>query len=372
MNSLIVFLLLFFLPFVFWLSPLRFELAKTIFFYLASFLALLSLLRKPENIIIDKAWFLWVGVLYVSSLLNQNFINSFVGYGYHHQGIIFFLVLGLWQILFRQEKHSKVLFWLGLTAVMESIIILFQKGFSGNSFGTLGTPHDAAGFLLIVLPVVVQNFSFFWIVLVIAGIIATGSQVAILILAALGFYWFLQKRSLFQNNFKVIIVAVVILLAGIAMVYLQRNESPFENRYLIWTLGFKAFLEKPIFGYGPENIMNAYDRQYYLINLPLSNLMIDRSHNFWLDILLFSGLSGFFFFGKWLINRLKEPKENWQVYSLLGLFLFSFFQPLSLIPWVFLVFILNYPVQPLAQSPLFQFPNSLLKKVFGLKPQNRN
>jgi O-antigen ligase len=341
MMSFSVSVLLLLLPFVFWPSPIRFELVKTIFFYLASFLAIFALLKNHKNIVFDKPWFSWIGILFISSLLNNNFTNSLIGYGYHHQGIIFFLVLSLWQILFRQEKHSRVLFWIGLAAAMESIIILFQRGLSGNGFGTLGTLHDAAGFLLIVLPVVIQNFSLCWGILIIAGIIATGSQVAILILATLGFYWFLQKTNLFQNHFKVILV-VVVLLVGISTVYYQKNESPFESRYLIWTLGIKAFIEKPFFGYGPENIMTAYDQQYRLINLPLSNLMIDRSHNFWLDILLFSGLSGFFFFGKWLINRLKEPKENWQVYSLLGLFLFSSFQPLSLIHWVFLVFILNY------------------------------
>lgn len=340
--SLSVSVLLLSLPFVFWPSPLRFEITKTIFFYLVSFLAILTLLRKPKNIIIDKMWFLWIGILFVSSLLNQNFINSLVGYGYHHQGIIFFLVLGLWQILFKQEKRSKVLFLIGFAAITESIIILLQRSFLGNGFGTLGTPHDAAGYLLITLPVLIRNFPLFWGFLVIAGIIATGSQITILVLSAMGIYYFLQKNSFLKNHLKIIIVAVVFVFIGASLVYTQKNESPFESRYLIWTLGIRAFIEKPFFGYGPENITTAYDRQYRLINLPLSNLMIDRSHNFPLDILLVSGIVGFIVFVKWLSNRLKETKENWQIYSLLGGFLFSFFQPLSLIHWVFLVFILNY------------------------------
>ena len=306
-------------------------------------MALISLLTKPKNIIIDKTWFLWIGILFISSLLNHNFINSFVGYGYRHQGVIFFLVLGLWQILFKQKKQQRILFFIGLAAIIESIIILFQRGLSGNGFGTLGTPHDAAGFLLIILPILGQNFPLYWGFLVILGIIATGSQVAFLVLAAMGFYYLLQKMVNLHNRFKIIAVITIFIIAGIIMVYYQKNESPFESRYLIWTLGLKAFMEKPLFGYGAENIMTAYDQQYRLIDRPLLGLMVDRSHNLPLDILLFSGIAGFFVFVKWLYNRLKESKDDWQSYSLLGLFLFSFFQPLSLIHWVFLVFILNYP-----------------------------
>lgn len=342
MNSLILSLLLFILPFVFWLSPLRFELIKTIFFYLISFLAILSLLAKPKNIYIDKVWFLWTGILFLSSLLNHNFINSLVGYGYHHQGVVFFLVLGLWQILFKRERGNKILFLTALAAIIESIIVLLQRGFFGNGFGTLGTPHDTAGFLLIALPLVVQNFPLFLGLLTIAGIIATGSQIAILILMALGFYYLLQKTRFIKNRFKILIVTVIFLLIGSVLVYVQKNESPFESRHLIWTLGFKAFMEKPLFGYGSENIMTAYDQQYRYVDKPLLNLMVDRSHNLLLDILLFSGIAGFILFAKWLIDHLKQLKENWQIYSLLSLFLFSFFQPLGVVHWVFLVFILNY------------------------------
>lgn len=132
-----------------------------IFFLFLSFLLVIWLLIKnKQNRLDNKIWFLWVSFLFLSTLFANRLLPGLVGDGYRHQGVIFFLILGIWTIAFNLQT---------------------------------------------------------------------------------------------KTDLKKIVVV----------------QSPFENRWLIWQLGFKAALEKPLLGYGAEGIISAYDQQYQKIDRSL-------------------------------------------------------------------------------------------------------
>lgn len=355
MSSALFKITLFLLPLVLWPSPPKFELAKIIVFLILTFFLTIWLLSKDKiEEKINKTWFLWIFFLFLSTLLNSRLLPGFFGDGYHHQGIIFFSSLGIWIAAFNFQTKTnlkKLWLWISLAIIIESLIIFGQwlaiylhfpiLTDNGRPIGTFGEPNAVAGFLVIGLPILAWTFSPALIILVIGAIIITGSKVALLALLTQSLIFIYLKLKSFPGKKLFTIFGLVIIFSiGIVGFWQERNLSPFESRWLIWNLGFKAVLEKPIFGYGAEGITTAYDEQYQNIDRPLADLAIDRAHNFFLDITLFSGLLGLAIFLKWLWESMRKIKEKWKLIGLVGFFCYSFFQPIGVVHWLYLIFLL--------------------------------
>ena len=97
-----------------------------------------------------------------------------------------------------------------------------------------------------------------------------------------------------------------------------------ENRVYIWPVAWQLFLQRPLTGYGLENIAQAFS-DYFISNkhllfeenlnispvlISLKELNIDRTHNYLLDILLFSGILGFLAWIYLVILLLWKTKQN--------------------------------------------------------------
>lgn len=83
------------------------------------------------------------------------------------------------------------------------------------------------------------------------------------------------------------------------------TQNTAEKRILIWDVAVKEFIHRPLFGYGVdsfryiyadyfENHIEAGDATAY----PRKHLIVDRAHNYLLDLLIYSGLAGF---AVWLV-----------------------------------------------------------------------
>ena len=356
MSSTLFKIALFLLPLVLWPSPPKFELAKIIVFLILTFFLTTWLLSKDKiEEKINKTWFLWIFFLFLSTLFANRLLPGFFGDGYHHQGIIFFLSLGIWIAAFNfqtKDNLKKLWLWISLVIIIESLIILGQclaihlhfpiLTYNGRPIGTFGEPNAVAGFLVMGLPFLACVFPFPLALLTIGAIVATGSKTALLALVAQGvIFSCLKLKSVSGKKFFAILWLVIILFIGSFGVWQEKEKSLFENRWLIWNLGFRAVLEKPILGYGAEGITAVYDKQYHNIDRPLADLAIDRAHNLFLDITLFSGLLGLAIFLKWLWENISKVKERWKLISLAGFFVYSFFQPIGVVHWLYLIFLLT-------------------------------
>lgn len=279
--------------------------------------------------------------------------------GYRHQSVLFFFLLGLFALATKELKtkgKKSILKWASIAIIIETLIIYSQwlaikfnfpiLTYNQRPIGTFGEPNAVASFLVLGLPILVTSFQqpLIPILSVVFAILLTGSKAGSLaIIAELGILGFLWKKKLPTRKFLLIASSFLIVTVGIFGVYLERYESPFENRWLIWNLGIKAIQEKPILGYGAEEIIAVYDQEFRQINLPLEELAIDRSHNLFLDITLFSGLMGLAVFCFWLQQVFKKllKEKSWVLASLVGFLVFSFFQPIGVIHWFYLIFLIS-------------------------------
>ena len=352
------------LPFFFWPSPVKFELAKVALFLLFSFLLIIFLLKeiwqgriRDYFQTIDKVYFSWLVVLLLSTLINGDFTHLLAG-GYRQQGVIFFFLLGIFALVVKKikQKEIKSIFKLiSFVLVIQSLIICGQwlaiklgasvLSYNQRPIGTLGEPNALAGFLVLGLPIISQLPI---LLLVIGAIILTGSKGAIIALfGQLIVFLFLKKKKRLKKIFLIIPLLFLILI-GMIGVYQERKESIFENRWQIWNLGIEAVKKRPVFGYGAEGIVKVYEQEYRRINQPLEGVIIDRSHNLFLDISLFSGLLGLVFFLSWLwqlIQRMVEGRQ-WALIHLIGFLIFSFFQPIGVTHWFYLIVLssFSYPL----------------------------
>ena len=97
-----------------------------------------------------------------------------------------------------------------------------------------------------------------------------------------------------------------------------------EKRYYFWPILWQLVLQKPLTGYGLENIAPVFS-QYFEKNkhtlfeenlkvqpymFGLKDLNLDRSHNYILDLLLFSGILGFLVWIGFVLLLFKKLRQK--------------------------------------------------------------
>jgi len=333
------------LPFVKWGSI--YEGAKVFDFWLGSFFWLVVLRQKLAKLITkaDLWYFGWLLSLFVASLFGVHPLESIIGGSYRHQGVIFFV--GLWLVgksisILSTENKALLKKGIILGVLLESLVIFYQvlsNQFLVNNrpLGTFGEPNAAAGFLVIASLFAVTNFALLAVVFL--AILLTTSRTA-LVAFPLAFLLKLKNRKYF------ILALFVFLILGLGAknFILAREISPFENRKLFYELALEAFKKKPFLGYGAESGEVIYDFEFeHTAGIPLFGLVVERSHNLILDLLLWSGIPGLLFFSLWFWEKFKEMEKNPAKISALGAWIvFSFLQPLGVVHWALLMLIISY------------------------------
>jgi len=177
-------------------------------------------------------------------------------------------------------------------------------------------------------------------------IVLTISQGAYLGLAVgiMYFFFLYPTRNLLPEKrkkityIKIAFIALIIL-AVMATLFIKSSAYAINENYLFrqlttwqidnsrlsaWQVAIKAFLDRPILGYGPENFSIGFDR-HYDPSLPLLAMAEgapaswwDKAHNFALNLLVETGIIGFLAFSLlfglifWRLHKLAhgKPKED--------------------------------------------------------------
>ncbi|MFA5021155.1 MAG: O-antigen ligase family protein, partial [Patescibacteria group bacterium] len=96
------------------------------------------------------------------------------------------------------------------------------------------------------------------------------------------------------------------------------NDVSTANRLRVWRVSWQAFLDRPLLGYGPENVVYGINNHY---DSRITETWFDRAHNFILDTLLTSGVIGLlsylaiFGLAFWLL--FKNLKRNYYLSAVL-------------------------------------------------------
>ncbi len=332
------------LPLIFWNG--RFEGPKILWFLMGSIGVIVYWLyrilwQKKDFLFskIDLLYFLWLGVLLISSIFGVHFDLSVIGGSYRHQGIIFFFLLWLvgktFSILKDPDKQM-VFKFVGASVLIESFLIIFQfilgKVYFGKPLGTIGEANAIAGFLTLGSYFIYQSLPKILLIVPVFPFFIEQSRSGILtgLMMMGGFVDHIKPK------FKIVIWSLALLASSILIMLLtsQKMRSPFENRYLVWKLGITSVMENPILGYGAESGEVVYNKAFKEYGLPLHNLMVDRAHNLYIDVAMWSGGIGLVIFIAWLIKRYRSLTGFPQKYAFLAFMVYAFFQPLSIVHWI--------------------------------------
>ena len=316
----------------------------------------------PYHVYAEDTWLLaWIGVLILASVFGIHPLDSIVGGSYRHQGVLLFFALWLIILTMRflsSHGRSVLNIMLASGVVLESVVVLVQKIglYSARPLGTFGEPNAVAGYLAVGLYFYSRMkfkpfFKTLGYVLCIWAIVITGSRTGIAAVAILctvnilgrfmAHHGLIRKYFMLTGTFLCLgFVSVLLFLSFSA----NRQASPYESRPMFWMLGTQEFTKRPLLGYGAETGEIIYDRAFLRINTRLENFMVDRSHNVFLDVALWSGVIGLFVFIGWLTAvgcTFVRTRDFHKFGALIAWVVFACFQPLGVVHWLQLVLIIS-------------------------------
>lgn len=328
---------LFLIPAIKAMGDFGYEQAKVLFFILSITLIGFVWVFKKHKLKLDSIRItsaVFILTLFLASVLGINSRASFLDNDPYFQGWIIYAYLFLFSFLVSISKLK--LKWIALALSLSSLFVAVAAikdwvlltffnspvpAYAGRVVSTFGQPNFYAGFLLLTLPFAyyllkTSNGKLHFLglgggLISVAGIFVSYSRSAILLVLILLILGLIdQLRDLkFRVGLAVsVVVGASILIAlrlssGIVGSEVSRpiltgdpdlTRESVEKRVYIWPLAVKLFLQKPLTGYGLENISKAFSDYFeknkhslfeenlkispVLINL--KELNIDRSHNY--------------------------------------------------------------------------------------------
>lgn len=299
-------------------------------------LAISSPRYRPRLNALTIMLFLFLGIQAVSSFLGVDFLRSFWSKYERMTGLLmqihlfsFFLVIS--SVFRRKEDWLKIFSVSVAAAVLMSVISFFPKtmGILNSASGhgaTTGNSSFLGTYLLFnfffALYVFFNSKSGFKIVASLAAIIifislffstaraALLSTIGGLILLILLWFVFSPKRKL-----KLIGISLFVILfaaIGISSFFISKPDSilhkividnisgpTFGGRLIVWEGAWKGFLEKPLFGWGPENFEIVFTKYFNSCMLGPDcggDIWYDRAHNIIFDTLVTTGIVGMIFY----------------------------------------------------------------------------
>jgi len=337
---------------------------------------------RPKLNIVGISILIFLFVLILTSFLGINFERSFWSTYERMTGIFTLLhLLAFFIILtsaFKQrEDWEKILSVSILAGLFLCIYVLTQDQISTRGGGTIGNTSFMATYLLFNISFALALFftkrdsflkTFAGVSLLFSIptlLMSTGRGAIVsfwggLALLLIGYLIFSGKKNLRKTG--VLIIIFLILSSLILAVYqpsflkdiIKHTLKEMKSRFVVWEKGWKGFLERPVFGWGPENF-NVLFAKFFNPCVFLSEcggeIWFDRVHNVVLDTLVTTGavglLSYLLMFAVSIFGLLKichKKKENISAPLIIAiLFVVYFFQNLLVFDMIssYMVFFLS-------------------------------
>ncbi|MBI2591791.1 MAG: O-antigen ligase family protein [Candidatus Brennerbacteria bacterium] len=309
-----------------------------------------SFLKNPLFIAVS----VFVLMFFLAGIFGVDFKNSFWSNFERGEGIFamfhYFLFMIMSLLFFERDKDWENFFKASIIAgVLMSFYGFAQKlslpgvinigvGWYGRMQASLGNPayvSAVALFFAFYAAYLLSQESKYWkkifyifsLVVFAAGFIFTETKGAFIgfglaFFISLGYLLFkLPKGKL--KNYAIAAAAFVILLAGFLfafrdsefikklpasrVLFISLSDQTAQTRLWTWGSAWRGFLERPIFGWGPENFSLAFDkyfdtRHFKGINIS-TETWFDRAHSVFFDYLSETGIFGVIsFLGIFVLN----------------------------------------------------------------------
>lgn len=298
--------------------------------------------RKPLTGFASNLWiwiFLFLSANFASACLSSEPLPALKSFGLLVAGFLFF-ALGL--VMVSERGFFRDLPWVIIWSISVSSLLsvlgfafnipLFAENIAGMKRGVGAVPDANNMALMIVFAVPLlahffHNAPSFWgrvAILAILGIcltalVTTYSRGGALILCLVTAILAMSHRRRLQPVHLGILLACLaaIFAAGFFLVpqsYWERQKSiadtsdfAVNRRASYLKVGWGAFLQRPLLGSGPDSFRHIYSRSEYARRFMKKNRVTAReAHNTYLEVLVGSGLVGFFFFAGILVRSLSN------------------------------------------------------------------
>lgn len=298
-----------------------------------------SFLKNPLFIAVS----IFVLMFFLAGVFGVDFKNSFWSNFERGEGIFamfhYFLFMVMSLLFLERDKDWENLFKASIIAgILMSFYGFAQKfdlpgvvnvgiGWLGRMQGSLGNPAYVSAFALFASFYAVyllsqekntwkKIFYIFSLIVFGAGFIFAETKGAFIGLGlaffvSLGYLLFkLPKGKL--KNYSIAAAAFIVLCAGFLFIFRENDfvkklpasrvlhlsweERSAQTRLWTWGSAWRGFLERPVFGWGPENFSLAFDkyfdtRHFEGINIQ-SETWFDRAHSVFFDYLAETGILG--------------------------------------------------------------------------------
>jgi O-antigen ligase len=288
-------------------------------------------------------------------------LRSFGGNAERMEGLwslFFYLLYPLFLItLFKIEpEYKKKIFYAFLIVnIIISLTIVFQKIQNpyDRPYASLGNA-TYIGFYSLLMFFIILYFLFqeknkilqsIYIIALILNILSilfseTRGSIIGLAFGFISFFFYIILKQKTKTRFLLLASMILFLVLSYAFLktslalkipgikrvaYSIQEPSSYMARVVSWQIFLEAFKEKPIFGYGLENMPYAFYRHFKPILFHYEEAIFDRPHNKFIEMLASTGIVGFIFWLIFLITAflfILKSKENFlSKASLVALFI---------------------------------------------------
>ncbi len=389
------------------------------------FLVLLVMLLVSYNFFVDGkiagkknyiwySWLIFFGVQLLATIFGVNPYHSFWGNYERMDGLLNIIFLTLYFLaLINTFKTRETWLWFLKIALLSSWCVMFfmfldRLGVQGSFFAnasTIGNTAFLGSYLMInvFIAAIIYHLDKSRKMAILCGITAITLVFSILINASRGsilglllgifiwaiFYSWSQDKKIKYIFFSLIFLTILFGTLVISqknsgwvehtlflkrLTSISRSDFSTNNRLLTWQVTYEAFKDKPILGYGPENIIYGINKYY---NPEITEQWFDKAHSFIFDYLGSSGIVGLlaylliFVATSFALWKIKNKDFNLAI-IILGLFISYLFSNLfvfdTINTWILVIAMLAF-VGVLSggneQEHFFYLPNSI-KKIGSL------
>jgi len=376
-------------------------LTEIIFFFWV-ILALFYPKYRPKISALTLAVLLFIISYFLGTIFGVDFQHSFWGRFERMGGFILFLHLLLFYLVLVSFVQSKVdwlkmIFVLAFSGAIMGVLTFIEKVYhieiiAGDKGGlSFGNDSFLATYLLIALfaalllffaePTKEKKIFFLsekkdaifigglFFVSIMAGLLKSNGRAAILSSLIGLFLIYLLYLSFYEKNRGLNIFSLIVLftglLVGIILIinllipdsFSQQLLSVYttKGRMAVWQASIEMLKEKPIFGWGPENLEFGFNK-YFNPKMFLAEYggetRFDKAHNVIFDTLVDAGILGLFsllliyFFVFYILwKKYRQKQANFFLSSILFVFFVSHFlqnltvfdTPASYILWFFMI-----------------------------------
>lgn len=343
---------------------------KAIFFRviveIALFLLVLLLINNKQFLPKKNEYLFWVSIIFLIGIFIVNLFSlrpylSFWGNAERSEGVwalIHFLIWFwlLWIVFKIDPSFKKIVFYSFLITLYIISFIEIRQGLILGEIrpsSTLGNATYVGFFANLMIFIClyflykssIQEKIFIWlgIILSISSILISQTRGAILGVTAglfiFGLFYFLSSKIKIQKKFLGLLLVFIAIfgfyqflltdyalkIPGINRVAESiKSKEPYMARLISWGIFLEAWKQKPILGYGLENSPIAYFKAFNPEIFKYEEVIFDRPHNKYIEILVTNGIVGALFWSLFYLaifyTIFRNEKDNYLRASLLGFF----------------------------------------------------